>query len=293
MADAEQNRSFGGRCQQPEPGRADGALELYDGGLRARDADRETIFDHALSCDYADAAARAGQALELHEVPLHRNRSGRSRLVSRRAAGAGQQLRLHRHPAGRARAHRIRRGGRRRPGAGGAGHPLGALIELLHCAEAIERLLDDPDIARRRSGARGRAAADGIGVIEAPRGTLFHHYEIDADGLVTKANLIVSTTNNNQAMNESIRRSPADDLDGHKLTEPLLNRIEVAIRAYDPCLSCATHAVGKMPKVPARSEVRTFRQRDAQSKLLRQASADLIRPLGCYFLGILARNQPA
>ncbi|CRI64130.1 NAD-reducing hydrogenase HoxS, subunit beta (fragment part 2) [Thiocapsa sp. KS1] len=84
-------------------------------------------------------------------------------------------------------------------------------------------------------------------MLEAPRGTLFHHYEIDPDGLVTRANLIVSTTNNNQAMNESIRRVAADDLDGHALTEPLLNRIEVAIRAYDPCLSCATHAVGKMP----------------------------------------------
>ncbi|MCU0834947.1 MAG: nickel-dependent hydrogenase large subunit [Chromatiaceae bacterium] len=87
----------------------------------------------------------------------------------------------------------------------------------------------------------------GIGVVEAPRGTLFHHYEIDEDGLVRKANLIVSTTNNNQAMNESIRQVAATYLDGQHLTEPLLNQIEVAIRAYDPCLSCATHAVGKMP----------------------------------------------
>jgi NAD-reducing hydrogenase large subunit len=89
--------------------------------------------------------------------------------------------------------------------------------------------------------------ARGIGVLEAPRGTLFHHYEIDADGLVEKANLIVSTTNNNQAMNESIRQVANHYLDGRQLTEPLLNQIEVAIRAYDPCLSCATHALGKMP----------------------------------------------
>jgi NAD-reducing hydrogenase large subunit len=87
----------------------------------------------------------------------------------------------------------------------------------------------------------------GIGVLEAPRGTLFHHYEIDDDGLVTRANLIVSTTNNNSAMNQSIRRVALDQLDGRELTEPLLNNIEVAIRAYDPCLSCATHALGKMP----------------------------------------------
>ena len=87
----------------------------------------------------------------------------------------------------------------------------------------------------------------GIGVLEAPRGTLFHHYEIDGDGLVTRANLIVSTTSNNQSMNESIRQVASTYLDGNELTEPLLNQIEVAIRAYDPCLSCATHAVGRMP----------------------------------------------
>ena len=84
-------------------------------------------------------------------------------------------------------------------------------------------------------------------MIEAPRGTLFHHYEIDEEGIVNKANLIVSTTNNNQAMNESIRQVASNYLDGSQLTEPLLNQIEVAIRAYDPCLSCATHAMGKMP----------------------------------------------
>jgi NAD-reducing hydrogenase large subunit len=88
---------------------------------------------------------------------------------------------------------------------------------------------------------------------------LFHHYEIDDDGIVTKANLIVSTTNNNQAMNEAIRHVASQYLDGSQLTEPLLNQIEVAIRAYDPCLSCATHAMGKMPLeislVNARGEI--------------------------------------
>ena len=86
-------------------------------------------------------------------------------------------------------------------------------------------------------------------MIEATRGTLFHHYEVDENDLVRKANLIVSTTNNNQAMNESIRRVADRYLSGHELTEGLLNNIEVAIRAYDPCLSCATHAVGKMPLI--------------------------------------------
>ena len=94
---------------------------------------------------------------------------------------------------------------------------------------------------------KGPRAAKAIGVIEAPRGTLFHHYRVDEDDLVTYCNLIVSTTNNNQAMNESIRAVAARFLTGREVTEGLLNHIEVAIRAYDPCLSCATHALGQMP----------------------------------------------
>lgn len=121
------------------------------------------------------------------------------------------------------------------------------MIEGLYCAEGIQSLLNDPELLGHDLKTSGEMRTEGIGVLEAPRGTLFHHYEMDEDGLVTRANLIVSTTNNNRAMNQSIRRVALDHLDGHELTEPLLNHIEVAIRAYDPCLSCATHALGKMP----------------------------------------------
>ncbi|HKI60207.1 MAG TPA: nickel-dependent hydrogenase large subunit, partial [Mariprofundaceae bacterium] len=93
----------------------------------------------------------------------------------------------------------------------------------------------------------GEKQREGIGVIEAPRGTLFHHYKIDEEGLIEKANLIVSTTSNNQAMNESVRSVANEYIDGNEITEGLLNHLEVAVRAYDPCLSCATHALGKMP----------------------------------------------
>ena len=84
-------------------------------------------------------------------------------------------------------------------------------------------------------------------MIEAPRGTLIHHYAIGDDDLVQWCNLIVSTTHNNQAMNESVRAVAREYFDGREISEGLLNRIEVAIRAYDPCLSCATHALGNMP----------------------------------------------
>ena len=88
---------------------------------------------------------------------------------------------------------------------------------------------------------------EGVGVIEAPRGTLIHHYRVDEDDLVTMCNLIVSTTHNNQAMNEAIRHVARRYLQGREITEGLLNHIEVAIRCFDPCLSCATHALGRMP----------------------------------------------
>jgi len=117
----------------------------------------------------------------------------------------------------------------------------------LHCAEQIQVLLHDADILSNDLVVKGEKRYEGIGVIEAPRGTLFHHYQVDDNDIVTKANLIVSTTSNNRAMNESVRQVAATYLSGRELTEPLLNNLEVAIRAYDPCLSCATHAVGKMP----------------------------------------------
>jgi len=122
------------------------------------------------------------------------------------------------------------------------------MIEMLHCAESARDLLHDEDITGvELLASPGKKQSEGIGVIEAPRGTLFHHYKIDTQGLITQANLIVSTTSNNQAMNESVRVVADTYLDGKKITEALLNHLEVAVRAYDPCLSCATHALGKMP----------------------------------------------
>ena len=121
------------------------------------------------------------------------------------------------------------------------------MIEMLFAAEAIKDLLHDDDILGSDLVTSGERQERGVGVIEAPRGTLIHHYRVDADDEVIRANLIVSTTHNNQAMNEAIRQVARRYLDGRKLTEGLLNHIEVAIRAFDPCLSCATHALGKMP----------------------------------------------
>jgi len=122
------------------------------------------------------------------------------------------------------------------------------LIEVLHSAEMIRDLLKDPDLQNEDLVVKGKKLHKGVGVIEAPRGTLFHHYEINDDDQITLANLIVSTTNNNKPMNKSVNLVAKSFMNGQKeITEPMMNAVEVAIRAYDPCLSCATHALGQMP----------------------------------------------
>lgn len=122
------------------------------------------------------------------------------------------------------------------------------LIELLHSAEVIKELLEDPDLQKDDLVVKGEKGNEGVGLIEAPRGTLFHHYKINDDDQITMANLIVSTTNNNEPMNRSVNIVSKNMMTGKAvITEPMKNAVEVAIRAYDPCLSCATHALGKMP----------------------------------------------
>ncbi len=122
------------------------------------------------------------------------------------------------------------------------------LIEILHSAEKIKLLLADPDLMEGELVTKGNKHFEGVGLIEAPRGTLFHHYKIEENDMISMANLIVSTTNNNQPMNEAVQQVATRVMNGKKeITEGMMNAVEVAIRAYDPCLSCATHALGQMP----------------------------------------------
>ncbi|MDB9312161.1 Ni/Fe hydrogenase subunit alpha [Spirulina sp. CS-785/01] len=122
------------------------------------------------------------------------------------------------------------------------------LIEILACLEKIQALMEDPDIQnpRVRSDA-GINALEGIGVSEAPRGTLFHHYNVDENGLIEKVNLIIATGQNNLAMNKTIKQIAQHYIHGNEIPEGMLNRVEAGIRCFDPCLSCSTHAAGQMP----------------------------------------------
>ena len=122
------------------------------------------------------------------------------------------------------------------------------MIELLHSCEKIRELLNDPDLQGDDLIVKGDRREEYAAIIEAPRGTLFHHYKVDERDQVTMANLIVSTTSNNEPMNRAVQKVAQDYLSGRpEITEAMLNHVEVAIRAYDPCLSCPTHALGQMP----------------------------------------------
>jgi F420-non-reducing hydrogenase large subunit len=116
------------------------------------------------------------------------------------------------------------------------------LIELLYNAEHVIELLNDPEITnpKTRTPVKPRAAR-GVGCVEAPRGTLIHDYETDKDGIVTNVNLIVGTTHNNAPINMSVKQAAQSLIKGGKYDQGILNRLEMAIRAYDPCFSCATH----------------------------------------------------
>jgi NAD-reducing hydrogenase large subunit len=124
------------------------------------------------------------------------------------------------------------------------------LIEILTGVERIAALIDDPDI--RSSDFRAQAGVnrlEGIGCSEAPRGTLFHHYQVDRNGIIQKVNLIIATGQNNLAMNRTVTQIAKHHIHSGEPSEGVLNRLEAGIRAYDPCLSCSTHAIGAMPLV--------------------------------------------
>ncbi len=127
------------------------------------------------------------------------------------------------------------------------------LVEIVACLEAIEQLVKDPEC--RNGRVRSRASLnrnEAVGVSEAPRGTLFHHYQVNDDGLLTRVNLIIATGQNNLAMNKTVHQIAREYIPdpvpaGTEIPEAMLNRVEAGIRCFDPCLSCSTHAAGQMP----------------------------------------------
>ena len=224
-----------------------GAMDLYHGGLRARGVDGNTLFDHYDYGRYWDVIAEDVKPWSYMKFPFFKSLGPEH--GSYRVGPLTRVTQCDSIPTPLA--DKEREAFMAFDGGSVSGATLGyhwaRMIEMLHAAESIKDILHDDDITGSDLMASGERQERGVGVIEAPRGTLIHHYRVDENDLVIRANLIVSTTHNNQAMNSAVREVAKKYLNGREITEGLLNHIEIAIRAFDPCLSCATHALGQMP----------------------------------------------
>ena len=228
----------------------DGSLELYDGVLRAIDHVGDVTLQDIPANDYLKYFGEGVEKWSYMKFPFLRH-LGRQKGWNR----VGPLARLNvceriPTPLAQAEWEEFRAYTNGKPNNHTMHTHWARLIEVLHCAEAMRELLNDPDILGTDQRPAMNRRPEGIGIIEAPRGTLIHHYKVDKKGSITKCNLIVSTTHNNEPMNEAVRWVAQNVIDGQKeITDSMLNQVEVAIRAYDPCLSCATHSMGQMPLV--------------------------------------------
>ncbi len=227
---------------------SDGALELYDGRLRAVDARGGRILDDIAPADYQQYFGEGVEEWSYLKFPylLSLGREdGWNRVGPLARINACDYIPT---PLAEAERQRMAEFSGGLPNNRSLYYHWARLIELLHCAELMQEILEDETVLSDDLLRKGERQPEGVGVVEAPRGTLIHHYKADEKGQVTWCNLIVSTTHNNEAMNRAVREVARSELSGHaEITEAMLNQVEVAIRAYDPCLSCATHALGQMP----------------------------------------------
>ncbi len=227
--------------------RPDDAVEFYDGPLRLVDADRSLIerFDGR---DYLQKIAEHVEDSSYLKFPYYRPRGfpdGCYRVGPLGRLNAATHIAT---PLAQAEYVQFQARGGGGTVQGTLYYHLARLIEDLHALEEAQVLLEDAEILSTELRTSGKVSRrEGIGVLEAPRGTLWHHYWVDEHGILERVNFIVATGNNNFAMSRAVEEVAKTYVDGKNLREGALNRIEAAIRAYDPCLSCSTHAVGKMP----------------------------------------------
>ncbi len=232
-----------------------GGLEHYDGLLRFSDSDGTAIESGIANERYRDYIEEATEDWSYLKFPYFKPHGPYNRSASAGMYRVGPLARLNVCDfAGTPRADEelaaFRRLGNGRVVTSSFHYHYARLIEILFSLEKIGQTLDDEDILDDWVQAEaGVNRLKGIGMVEAPRGTLIHDYTVDRNGIITDVNLIVSTGHNNLAMNRTITNIARKYLQSDSVTEGMLNRVEHGIRAYDPCLSCSTHAVGRMPLV--------------------------------------------
>jgi NAD-reducing hydrogenase large subunit len=227
----------------------EGHWEHCGGALRITGSDGGVIADGLREDDYASFLAEAVEPWSYLKFPYYRPlgpEQGSYRVGPLARLNVCERIGTER--ADRELEELRQRGGR--VVTGSFHYHLARLIEILAALEAIEALLDDPELCSPHVRAHaGVNAFEAVGVSEAPRGTLFHHYRVDADGLIERVNLIIATGQNNRAMNRTVTQIARHVIQPGttEIGEGLLNRVEAGIRCFDPCLSCSTHAAGQMP----------------------------------------------
>ncbi len=227
----------------------EGGLQLYDGEIRVKGAEGQYLAQFK-PANYLSYIAEHVESWSFLKHPYYRNQGFPQGFYRVGPLGRLNVIDKIGTPLAQEEFKQFRSINNGKPVEGSLYYHYARMIELLYCLERIGQLLDDPDIMSnniRTFPAAEKLPGQGVGVIEAPRGTLFHDYGTDENGLLTRVNLIVATGNNNWAMHTAAGQVAKAFVDGNSLTEGMLNRVEAAIRCYDPCLSCATHALGQMP----------------------------------------------
>jgi len=227
----------------------DGALELYDGQVRLIDKEGNLLelFDGA---DYLTYIGEHVEDWSYLKFPFYRKMGypdGTYRVGPLGRLNVAERIST---PLANEEFKSFKAIGEGKPVKGSLWYHYARLIEALYALERAREILEDPEVLSTDIRAElVELKGEGVGTIEAPRGTLFHHYWIDEEGKIAKVNLIIATGHNNWAMCKAVDEVAKQYVDGKHLTEGMLNRVEAAIRAYDPCLSCSTHALGQMPIV--------------------------------------------
>ncbi len=228
--------------------REDGALDLYHGNLRAIDAEGNAIFNQVDYRNYNDYIMEEVRSWSYNKFPFIKSRGQNDGWYRVGPLSRMNTVDFIDVPESRKAHEEFKALTNGKPNNMSLAYHWARMIEVVYCIEKIEQLLHDPDLQGDDLLVKGDRAEEGIGLVEAPRGTLFHHYRVNEQDQVTYCNLIVSSTNNNEAMNRAVTKVAHDHISGNPtITEGMLNHVEVAVRAYDPCLSCATHALGQMP----------------------------------------------
>jgi NAD-reducing hydrogenase large subunit len=226
----------------------DGNWEHHGGKLRFMDSSGSIIADQVDPQKYADFIGESVQSSSYLKSPYYTPLGfpdGMYRVGPLARLNVAEQMGT---PKADAELKKFKKFGRKGAVTSSFLYHYARLIEILASLERVEAYMDDPELLSDELRAdAGINSLRGVGVSEAPRGTLFHDYTVDRDGLLRKVNLIVATGQNNLAMNRTVAQIARHYVHGNDIPEPMLNRIEHGIRCYDPCLSCSTHAVGQMP----------------------------------------------